>query len=243
VRLRGPRHAEADRQPLGGAQARPAQPHAGRQVGALLERLRHQREAEAEPQGGAQAQAGPRHVPRDVDAAHGQRARQPEAHASRQEAGRLTGGRARWVVIAAWVVVAAALAPLQPKLQDAASNENEAFLSRSAESTVAGDLVDDRFGTGREVSAIVAYHRPGGLTEADIAQIDAEARSLSDSRAIGDLKAVTTPYTSACGELGGGVVPETPPSQVSADGSTALVSVDTTSEDTRDVVRDVATAS
>jgi putative drug exporter of the RND superfamily len=52
---------------------------------------------------------------------------------------------------------------------------------------------------------------------------------------------VTTPYASACGELGGGLAPETPPSQVSADGSTALVSVDTTSEDTRDVVRDVAT--
>ncbi len=188
--------------------------------------------------GGAQAQARARHVLGDTVAADGEGARQSEADASRQ-AGRLTTGRARWVVIAAWVVLAAALAPLQPKLQDQAANENEAFLSRSAESTVAGDLLDDRFAS--ELTTIVAYHRAGGLTEADQQQIDAEARSLCDSRAIGDLKAVTTPYASACGDLGGSLVPETPPSVVSADGSTALVTVDTRSEDTRDVVRDVAT--
>ena len=55
----------------------------------------------------------------------------------------------------------------------------------------------------RELTTIVAYHRAGGPTEADQQQIDAEARSLCDSRAIPDLKAVTTPYASACGDLGG----------------------------------------
>ncbi len=87
----------------------------------------------------------------------------------------------------------------------------------------------------------MAYTRPGGLTETDVQQIDAEMRSLCDSRAIADLKAVTTPYGMPCGELEGSLAPETPPSQVSADGSTALVTVDTTNEDTSVVVDDVAT--
>jgi putative drug exporter of the RND superfamily len=143
-------------------------------------------------------------------------------------------------VIAAWVVVAAALAPLQPRLQDEASNENEAFLSRSAESTVVNDLIDERFRTGRGTNAIVAYHRDGGLTEADEQRIQAEAQSLCDSRPVADLKLVVTPYGIACGESVDSAAPETPPPVVSEDGSTALVSVDTTSEDTADVVRDVA---
>jgi putative drug exporter of the RND superfamily len=145
------------------------------------------------------------------------------------------------VVIAAWVAVAAALAPLQGKLQDEASNENEAFLSRSAESTVVNDLLDTRFRTGQGVNAIVAYHREGGLTEADVQQIQAEAKSLCDSRAVPDLKLVVTPHGVACGEVVDSAAPETPATQVSDDNTTALVSIDTTNEDTAVVVRDVAT--
>jgi RND superfamily putative drug exporter len=154
---------------------------------------------------------------------------------------RATGRRGRWWVIGAWVLVAAALVPLQPKLADLASNENEAFLARSAQSTRANDLLDERFALGQEVTAIVAYHRPGGLTEADNERIAAEARSLCDSKAIPDLKTVITAYQMACGEMGGGLEPETGPATVSADGSTMLVTVETTNEDTAQVVADIAT--
>jgi RND superfamily putative drug exporter len=151
------------------------------------------------------------------------------------------GRRSRWVAIGAWLVLALALAPLQPRLQDEAANENEAFLSRSAESTVVNDLIDDHFTLGDEVTAIVAYTHAGGLTESDQAQIQAEAQSLCDSHAIPDLKTVVTPYGLSCGEIEGSLAPETPPAQVSADGDTGLVTVSTTDEDTRAVVRDVAT--
>ena len=145
-------------------------------------------------------------------------------------------------MIGAWALLLVALAPLQPRLQDEASNENEAFLARSAESTRVNDLIDERFDLGREVTAIVAYTRTGGpLTEADNQRIQAQMRSLCDSRAIADLKAVVTPYGVACGELEESLAPETPPSSVSEDGSTALVTVETTSEDTGVVVEDVAT--
>ena len=154
---------------------------------------------------------------------------------------RATGRRGRWWVIGAWVLVALVLLPLQPKLADLASNENEAFLAGSAESTRANDLLDERFALGQEVTAIVAYHRPGGLTEADNQQIAAEAKSLCDSRAIPDLKAVVTAYGMACGEMSSGLEPETGPALVSADGSTMLVTVETTNEATAQVVADVAT--
>ena len=151
-----------------------------------------------------------------------------------------TGDRSRWVVIAAWVLLAAALAPLQPRLQDKASNENEAFLSRSAESTRVNDLIDERFQLGREVSAIVAFSRPGGpLSEQDNARIADALRAVCADRAI-DLKTVVGPSGVACGELDASLAPETPPSQISGDGSTALASVATKNEDTAVVVRDVA---
>ena len=45
----------------------------------------------------------------------------------------------------------------------------------------------------------------------------------------------------ACGDLDASLAPESPPAQVSADGSTALVTVATGNEDTSVVVRDVLT--
>ena len=91
------------------------------------------------------------------------------------------------------------------------------------------------------MTAIVAYSRDGGLTERDQQRIQDDARSLCEARVIRDLKSIVTPYGIACGELGESLAPETPPSPVSADGSTALVTVDTKNEDTAVVVEDVAT--
>ena len=113
-----------------------------------------------------------------------------------------SGPRTRWIVIGIWVVLALALAPLQPKLQEAASNENEAFLSDSAESTRVNDLIDERFELGREVTAIVLYSRADGpLTDADFQAIDEQMRALCDARAIPDLKSIVTPRGVACGGL------------------------------------------
>jgi RND superfamily putative drug exporter len=153
---------------------------------------------------------------------------------------RSTGRRGRWWVIAAWLLVAAALVPLQPKLADLASNENEAFLAGSAESTRANDLLDERFAVGQEVTAVVAYHRPGGLTEEDNQLIDEQARALCGSKAIPDLKGVVTAYGMPCGEMSGDLAPETGPPMVSEDGSTMLMTVETTDEATAQVVSDVA---
>ena len=45
------------------------------------------------------------------------------------------GRRSRWLVIGVWVLLAVALAPLQPKLQTIAADESETFFTRGADST------------------------------------------------------------------------------------------------------------
>src|SRR5215210_4694301 len=99
--------------------------------------------------------------------------------------GRITtfaaGPRSRWVVIAVWVLLAASLAPLQPKLQAIAADESDAFEAASAESTQVSDLIESRFGEGSEVGTVIAYTRDGGLTADDTQRITAEMTSLCDS--------------------------------------------------------------
>ena len=101
--------------------------------------------------------------------------------------GAATGRRSRWVVIAAWLVLAAALAPLQPQLSDKAADENEAFVSATAESTRADALLDEEFelGAGRGDDRLPP--RGARADEADVQRIDADARALCDAGAIRDL--------------------------------------------------------
>ena len=85
------------------------------------------------------------------------------------------GRRTKWAVIAVWVVVGFALFGFQRKLQEATTNENEAFLPESAESTDVNDLIGERFADGREVDALIAYDREGGLRPEDWGVITANA--------------------------------------------------------------------
>jgi len=160
--------------------------------------------------------------------------------------GRITkfavGPRSKWLVIGAWVLVAIALAPLQPRLQDEAADESDAFQAASAESTRASDLIDQRFGEGSEVNTVVAYTRDGGLTSEDNARITAEMTSLCDSRTIPTLVRVITPFGLACGDLSESIAPSSPAvGPVSRDGTTALVTIQSRDDATDAVVRDVAT--
>lgn len=104
----------------------------------------------------------------------------------RRISGFATGRRSKWVVIALWVVVAFALFGFQPKLQEATTNENEAFLPESAESTEVNDLVEERFADGNEVDALVAYNRDGGLSAADRERIGTDALEIAGLSRPGD---------------------------------------------------------
>ena len=67
------------------------------------------------------------------------------------------GRRSRWIVIAAWVVLGLALAPLQPRLQTIASDESETFFTRGADSTQVDRLLDTRFPEGGDSTAVIVF--------------------------------------------------------------------------------------
>ncbi|MFI0720279.1 MMPL family transporter [Streptomyces sp. NPDC021224] len=88
-------------------------------------------------------------------------------------AGRLahlvTGRRSKWVVLALWVVVLVALAPLATKLMGAEKNDAASWLPGNAESTKVLQL-QKQF-VPESAPAVIVYTRPGGLTPADVAVI------------------------------------------------------------------------
>ena len=93
---------------------------------------------------------------------------------------RVAGPRAKWVVIAAWLVAALALGPLQPRLQEATVNDPAAFLPAEAESTRVLELLGDRFASGRTAAALVVYRNTDGLTAADEKAIAADVAAFDE---------------------------------------------------------------
>ena len=175
-----------------------------------------------------------------------------------------SGRRSKWVVVGIWVVVAMALFQFQPKLQEATTNENEAFLPENAESTEVNDIVGDEFPDGREVDAIVLYTRgEERLTQDDFARIEEDASELCAEGELEGVLAAIGPRgpiecESATGieqltQLGSDPAagesqepPEGAPPAVSEDGTTALLLIRTNSEDSEEIqanveaIRDVA---
>ncbi|POX55969.1 hypothetical protein C3489_07360 [Streptomyces sp. Ru71] len=91
------------------------------------------------------------------------------------------GRRAKWVVVALWLLVLFLVAPLAQKLNDAQDNDAQSWLPGSAESTQVLSLSEDF--RPEQIPAVVVYARDGGLTVRDrqqIAQDVAQLRTLHD---------------------------------------------------------------
>ncbi|PRY60536.1 MMPL family transporter [Glycomyces artemisiae] len=90
--------------------------------------------------------------------------------------------RLRWLVPAllalAWLALGSFAGPYAGKLSEVASNDGSAFLPSSAESTEVMELRKAFDDTGA-VPAIVVAERSGGLTDADVAYLDAAAAGLA----------------------------------------------------------------
>jgi putative drug exporter of the RND superfamily len=112
----------------------------------------------------------------------------------RRISGFATGRRSKWVVVAVWVLFALALGPLQPKLQEATTNEPDEFLPASADSTEVNDLVESRFARGNEAEAIILVRREGGLTSSDQELISAEVQELAASGELEDVGDPISPF-------------------------------------------------
>src|SRR4051794_3465774 len=101
--------------------------------------------------------------------------------------GALAGSRrANWIVVGAWVVLAAALGPLVLQLPDVTTNETTGFLPGSSQSRQLARIAHDRFPGGEIHTALIVYRRAGGLTSADRATIAAQARVAAALPHVGD---------------------------------------------------------
>jgi RND superfamily putative drug exporter len=93
------------------------------------------------------------------------------------------GRRAKWVVLALWVVALFLTAPFAQKLTDAQDNDAASWLPGSAESTQVLEISKDF--RPEQIPAVVVYAREGGLTAQDRAQIAEDAQQLKELRAHG----------------------------------------------------------
>ena len=112
------------------------------------------------------------------------------------------GRRAKWAVLAVWVIVFMVMGPLAGKFEDAQQNDPADYLPAKAESVKAIEELED-FPSGDIADAITVFNRDGGLEPSDEAGIE-EVRSGIN--------------TSAFEEAG-----DTPPPIISEDGTSALL--------------------
>ncbi len=90
------------------------------------------------------------------------------------------GRRAKWVVLALWLVVLLLTAPFAQKLTDAQDNDAASWLPGSAESTQVLHLSEDF--RPEQIPAIVVYARESGLTAADRTRITEDVAQLEKLR-------------------------------------------------------------
>ena len=79
-------------------------------------------------------------------------------------------------VVVAWAVLGVVIFLAAPPLADVTTNNQEDFLPSDSESRRALELVSEKYPRGQGIPAIVVFHRPEGLSDADlaaVAQVDA----------------------------------------------------------------------
>jgi RND superfamily putative drug exporter len=151
------------------------------------------------------------------------------------------GRRSKWVVIAAWVLATLVAIPFQPKLQELASDESDAFQARNAESTRAADIIEQLFPGGGDTTALVLYTRDQPFLPQDAERVAADANAICNPLTIPDIVRVITPVQLACGQLPEITAPQSANIlSASEDQTTQFTTVWTSDDATETVVRDVA---
>jgi len=98
---------------------------------------------------------------------------------TRRIAGAVCGRRVKWAVLAFWVVVTMVLGfGFGSKITDEENNEASSWLPASAESTEALEQTEV-FQSENTLRTTVIYERDGGLTDADLAKVNADLEEFS----------------------------------------------------------------
>jgi RND superfamily putative drug exporter len=85
--------------------------------------------------------------------------------------------KGRWLIILFWIALMAIISPYASKVGDLQDNDTAAFLPESAESLQVAQL-QSRFDTSETMTAIIVYHRDGGLMPDDFATIEGDIARL-----------------------------------------------------------------
>lgn len=103
----------------------------------------------------------------------------------------VSGHRSKFLVLALWLLIAAALGPLAGKFESAQQNEPASFLPGDAESVRVLDA-SPGFSAGQATPAIIVYSAPAGFDEVGRAAVD-DRRDAIASAEIEGLTIVTPP--------------------------------------------------
>lgn len=87
------------------------------------------------------------------------------------------GRRAKWIVLAVWLLILGGLAPLSAKFEDAQQNSTESFLPDGTDSLTEFRLAKE-FSTGEPATAVLVARRASGLTDSDRAVVDAAVERI-----------------------------------------------------------------
>ncbi|MFF3458164.1 MMPL family transporter [Streptomyces sp. NPDC002730] len=100
------------------------------------------------------------------------------------------GRRAKWFVLAGWLIIAMALGPLAGKVADVEDNNANAYLPGNAEAALVNDRLEE-FRTDEVMPAVIVYVRDSGITTADRAKAEADRKKLTPLVPGGAIEAVT----------------------------------------------------
>ena len=134
----------------------------------------------------------------------------------RQIAGTLTGRVSKWIVLAVVLGITVIMAGFSAKLTSVQNNEASSWLPESAESTQVLEELSETVDPN-DIPTLVVYQRDGGLTEDDLAQIEADGPEIAEIDGVTD-EGVLTPAAAEAAAAQGAPVP----TLVSDDGEVAV---------------------
>src|SRR6476620_2605094 len=135
----------------------------------------------------------------------------------RQIAGTLTGRVTKWIVLVAVLAITVIMASFSAKLTSVQNNEASSWLPESAESTQVLEELSENVDPN-DIPTLVVYQRDGGLTDDDLAQIEADGPKIAEIDGVTD-QGVLTPAAAEAAAAQGAPVP----TLVSDDGEVAYL--------------------
>lgn len=123
----------------------------------------------------------------------------------RQIAGSLTGPITKWVVLAVAVVITGFMGMFSTQLADVQNNEASSWLPESAESTRVLEELSESVDPN-DIPTLVVYHRDGGLTDEDLAQMEVDGPEIAELDGVTE-EGVLTPAAAEAAAAQGAPVP------------------------------------